>query len=89
MMGSMSSGMRSSSNGGHFVSESRETRTINGRTETIIRKTDGQGNETVECITPEGRRVMGHSPEHPMLSQGNSMNAGMLPQPSMPGWPRF
>lgn len=89
MMGSMSSGIRTSNSGGHFVSESRETRTINGRTETIIRKTDGQGNETVECITPEGRRVMGQSTEHPMLSQGNSMNAGMLPQQSMPGWPGF
>lgn len=87
MNSSMSSSMRSSGgSGAHFVSESRETRTVNGRTETIIRKTDGQGNETVEKITPEGKKVMLNGVEQPMLPQGSSMNAGMLPQQGMPGW---
>ncbi|MCO5613901.1 hypothetical protein L7F22_068180 [Adiantum nelumboides] len=89
MMGSMSSGMGSSSSGGHFVSESRQTRTVNGRTETVIRKTDGQGNETVERITPEGRKLMVNGVDQPMLPQGNSMNAGMLPQQNSHGWRHF
>ncbi|PWN36152.1 DnaJ-domain-containing protein [Meira miltonrushii] len=90
MMGSMSSGTHSSGGGGgHFVSESRETRTVNGRTETIIRKTDGQGNETVERITPEGRRSTLNGVDLPMLSQGNSTNAGMLPQQGFPNWRGF
>jgi DnaJ family protein B protein 6 len=40
--GTFSSSMNGSMKGSNFQSESRSTRTINGRTETVVRKVDGQ-----------------------------------------------
>lgn len=41
---------------GKWVSQSQVTRTINGRTETIITRRDAQGNEHVTYSSPEGER---------------------------------
>ncbi|KAI0080128.1 DnaJ-domain-containing protein [Panus rudis PR-1116 ss-1] len=41
---------------GQWVSQSKMTRTINGRTETIITKKDAQGNEHVTYLSPDGER---------------------------------
>lgn len=41
---------------GQWVSQSQMTRTINGRTETIIKKRDADGNEHITYSSPEGER---------------------------------
>lgn len=81
MMGGSSSMMSSSSTGGGGggVSESRQTRTINGRTETVVRRVDAQGNETVHTITPEQQTVHVNGveqPNHPMLQGAGSGRGG-------------
>jgi DnaJ family protein B protein 6 len=62
--------MMAAATGGSFQSESTSTRTVNGRTETVIRKVDGQGNETFQTITPESQRFYVNGIEqqnHPSL----------------------
>lgn len=88
MMDGMSSSMMGGGAGGSFASESRQTRTVNGRTETVIRKVDSQGNETVHTVGPEGERVEVNGVEdrqHPLLQQGGGA-AGALPFAPRPGW---
>ncbi|UZJ56050.1 hypothetical protein CBS101457_005370 [Exobasidium rhododendri] len=72
MGGNMMGGnmMGASAGNGNFQSESRSSRTINGRTETVVRKVDAQGNETVHTTSPEGQRVHVNGveqPTHPLL----------------------
>ncbi|KAL9937448.1 hypothetical protein V8E36_003857 [Tilletia maclaganii] len=53
---SFSSSSSRTGNGGAMVSQSEETRIVNGRRQTVRRRVDGQGNETVEVIDNDGRR---------------------------------
>ncbi|KAE8224760.1 hypothetical protein CF319_g2381 [Tilletia indica] len=41
-----------------LVSESEETRIVNGRRQTVRRKVDAEGNETVEVVHNDGRRTV-------------------------------
>ncbi|EIM86722.1 DnaJ-domain-containing protein [Stereum hirsutum FP-91666 SS1] len=54
-MSSSSTGGFGNGNGGRWVSESRMTRTINGVTESIVKRKDSQGNEHVTHTYPDGR----------------------------------
>ncbi|KAI0343213.1 DnaJ-domain-containing protein [Trametopsis cervina] len=53
---SYSSTTQSIGSGGQWVSQSTVTRSINGRTETITKRRDAQGNEHVTLSSPEGER---------------------------------
>lgn len=51
--------------GGQWVSESKTTRTVNGRTETTTKRRDAQGNEHVTYTSPEGERYTVNGVEQP------------------------
>lgn len=55
-VGSYSSVTQAVGSNGQWVSQSKMTRGVNGRTETIIKRRDAQGNEHVTYSSPEGER---------------------------------
>ncbi|RPD76576.1 DnaJ-domain-containing protein [Lentinus tigrinus ALCF2SS1-7] len=50
---------------GHFVSRSQMTRTVNGRTEVIVKQVDAEGNEHITYKSPEGERYTINGIEQP------------------------
>ncbi|SNX87062.1 uncharacterized protein MEPE_05772 [Melanopsichium pennsylvanicum] len=83
------SGFSSSSNSssttyGGFggISESTTTRIVNGRKETVTRRMDERGNETVHTQTPEGNSVFVNGVQqatHPLLGNVTSTSSNALP----------
>ncbi|OCH87507.1 DnaJ-domain-containing protein [Obba rivulosa] len=69
---SYSSVSRSVSMNGQWVSQSKMTRTVNGRTETIDKRRDAQGNEHITYSSPEGERYTINGVEQP---SGQSITA--------------
>ncbi|CAL1714784.1 unnamed protein product [Somion occarium] len=72
---------------GQWVSQNRMTRTINGRTETIIKRRDAQGNEHITYSSPESERYTINGVEQPVAGQMQNhqprrpvTNAPPLPQ---------
>lgn len=64
------------------ASESTTTRIVNGRKETVTRKVDANGNETVHISTPEGDTVHVNGVQqahHPLLGNGAAAGPGPLP----------
>lgn len=67
------------------TSESTTTRIINGRTETVTRKVDQHGNETVHTATPEGSTVHVNGvqqAQHPLLGNAAPQAPTALPNAS-------
>ncbi|KAI0091714.1 hypothetical protein BDY19DRAFT_904326 [Irpex rosettiformis] len=62
---SYSSTSQAIGSGGNWVSQSTVTRSINGRTETITKRRDAQGNEHVTYSSPEGERYTINGVEQP------------------------
>ncbi|EMD38946.1 hypothetical protein CERSUDRAFT_81740 [Gelatoporia subvermispora B] len=58
---------------GQWVSQSKMTRTVNGRTETIHKRRDAQGNEHITYSSPEGERYTINGVEQPQ--PGHSISA--------------
>ncbi|TBU49180.1 hypothetical protein BD309DRAFT_852171, partial [Dichomitus squalens] len=50
---------------GRFVSQSQTTRTVNGRTESITKRVDAEGNEHVIYSSPDGERYSINGVEQP------------------------
>ncbi|KAJ3519439.1 hypothetical protein NM688_g9301 [Phlebia brevispora] len=63
---------------GWWIGEHKVTRTVNGRTETIIKKRDAQGNEHVTYLSPEGERHTINGIEQP---SGSNRSIKPPPQP--------
>lgn len=80
--GMFTSSSSSSSMNVNGVSESTSTRLVNGRKETITRKVDAQGNETIHTVTPEGQTVSVNGVQqatHPLLTGTTSQTRGARP----------
>ena len=54
---------------GSWVSQSKMTRSVNGRTETIVKRRDAQGNEHVTYSSPEGKRYTINGVDQPVTSR--------------------
>ncbi|KAI0954007.1 hypothetical protein AcW1_006699 [Taiwanofungus camphoratus] len=62
---SYSSVSRAVGRNGQWVSQSKVTRTINGRTETILKRRDAEGNEHITYSSPDGERYTINGIEQP------------------------
>lgn len=78
-----SSSMSSTTYGGFSgTSESTTTRIVNGRKETVTRKVDQNGTETIHTTTPEGSTVHVNGVQqqhHPLLANTTAASSAALP----------
>jgi DnaJ homolog subfamily B member 6 len=78
---SYSSMSQSIGSNGQWVTSSKMTRTINGRTETITTKRDAQGNEHITYSSPEGERYTINGIEQAVPNDHYLPSSGRNPPP--------